>query len=191
MMTKNARFVGLIVGGLLLGSGVVNAATITLVGELGLTAQQVTSQLIAGGVSGTTALSFANDWVGFQVAPTTNTTVTVNALAGGYTNAQYEVTANSINSITSASVVVGPTAADNTALFQLLSAGTYYFLQLVSGTPTDGFGQSTYSLKVALSDGGNGGTTPLPGALVLFGTVLAGAGAFMRRRRDNGLALPV
>jgi hypothetical protein len=64
-----------------------------------------------------------------------------------------------------------------------LGAGTYYvevLFSLLSGSPP--------SLVTASASGvGPGGGlsgTPIPGALVLFGSVLAGAGLFMRRRRD-------
>jgi hypothetical protein len=90
----------------------------------------------------------------------------------------------------------GPTVASFTALespstitpFMFnLAAGTYFVELLWAGTTPFNAG------LVVLSGTPIGGLpilgTPLPGALVLFGSALAGAGLFMRRRRDDTQAL--
>jgi hypothetical protein len=61
--------------------------------------------------------------------------------------------------------------------------------QFVVLNPGQAFGSIVLSSSANAFEFANLTTTPLPGALVLFGSVLAGAGACMRRRRDR-LAVP-
>jgi hypothetical protein len=59
----------------------------------------------------------------------------------------------------------------------------FVFLSVVLSSKQNAF--EFADLQTIGPGGGIGGTTPLPGALVLFGTGLAGAGFLMRRRRDG------
>ena len=72
---------------------------------------------------------------------------------------------------------VGPGPGGDGELTVGITPGITYFLVL-TGTALSTFSSFTGSLTQGLAQN----ETPLPGALVLFGTVLAGAGAFMRRR---------
>ncbi len=59
----------------------------------------------------------------------------------------------------------------------------FVFLSVVLSSKQNAF--EFADLQTVGPGGGIEGTTPLPGALVLFGTGLAGAGLLMRRRRDR------
>jgi hypothetical protein len=67
-----------------------------------------------------------------------------------------------------------------TSISASLLSGVQYILTL-TGQALSGGGQ----WNVQISANGPGSTTPLPGALVLFGTALLGAGLFGSRRRSR------
>ena len=185
-MSKGARLLGCVAAAWLLGAGVGNAATITLIGSsgAGLTANQDDAQDVGGNVTSTSALAFLSDWVEFFIAPSTLTTVTVDVLANklglpSFPDEMFQVVASAPNG----PIVFAPTAALNIPTPILLSTGFDYFLELSSSTPT-GTGHSDFAL--AVPSGGNDSSTPLPGALVLFGTVFGAGGLLLRRRRNRG-----
>lgn len=167
-----------------------SAATINLVGSggSGLTAIQPFPYEIDGGVLSTAALSYTSDFVEFTVTPTAPTTTVVDVLANkagtaSFPNEFWQIVSGSLTG----SSVVGPTAVttgSNTPITATLIGGVDYFLELTSGTPVKGLGigNSQFSVSVA--------ATPIPGALVLFGSILAGAAGLVKRGRRQ-LALAV
>jgi len=197
MLSRRTRLLGCVAGALLFGTGAANAATITWVADqftgsvpLLTGSGQLTPQEIGGTVTAAGALSYLSDWVEFTVAPTTGTTVTVDVLANLTGAASFPNEFFRLTSVTTSGAVVlapvGVTTGSNTPVTTTLTGGVNYFLELTSRAPLVPPGNSSFNVTVPT---GAGGTTPLPGALVLFGTVLAGAGLFMRRRRDGGAAL--
>jgi hypothetical protein len=181
-MTKIARLMGCVAAAWLFGAGVGNAATITLgpFSGTGLVATQDDAQNIGGHVTSLSALVSLSDWVEFTIAPSTLTAVVVDVLNKPFTstpsfpNEFFQITVGS----TSGAVVFGPTAASDNPVTVTLTTGLSYFLELTSDSPS-GVGRSDFALSVP-SD------TPIPGALLLFGTVLGAGGLLMRRRRDGG-----
>jgi hypothetical protein len=130
-------------------------------------------------------------------------TVSVNVsppVAGrGIDNLTFTWLVNNVDTVTGAGVYQTTAVTDGsgaplqnlivTSFIQNAGQLLYYILE-VSGTALSS-PVSEYSFIMTGGQGGNQ-IVPLPGALVLFGTVLAGAGLFIRRRRrDCGSALPV
>jgi hypothetical protein len=184
--TKIARLMGCVAAAWLFGAGVGNAATITLgpFSGAGLTATQDDAQNIGGNVTSLSALAYLSDWIEFSIAPSTLSAVNVNVLNRPFTstpsfpNEFFQITVGS----TSGAVVFGPTAASGVPSVVSLSTGLNYFLELTSDAPP-GVGRSDFAVAVPE---GRDTTTPIPGALLLFGTVLGAGGLLMRRRRDGG-----
>jgi len=198
MFSKGAR-VGCVAGALLFGSGAVNAATLTYEGNAGFFGVLSSPTLINGIILGSAALDWTSNYLEFEVAPATTATVTVDVLAGGFPNETFRIVQASLldpespaappgTVIANTSLVPGPFPASNVGQQFVLSTGVDYFLELHSDKPAI-FGSADGSVSVLA--GGGLGTVPLPSALVLFGSVLAGVGLFMRRRRDGGKALAV
>jgi hypothetical protein len=185
-MSKGARLLGCMAAAWLLGAGVGNAAIITLgpFSGTGLSATQDDAQDVSGTVADFSALLFTSDWVEFTIAPSTLTTVTVDVLANkiglpSFPDEMFQIAALS----PVGPVVFGPTLALNIPTPVPLATGVSYFLELNSATPS-GKGHSDFALSVP--SGGNDLSTPIPGALVLFGTVFGAGGLLMRRRRNRG-----
>jgi hypothetical protein len=173
----------------------VNAATVTWMADNGITAGNITPQVITGSVSSITALSYASDWVEFVVNPSSLSAVTVDVLANfangpSYPNEFYQLLSGSVSGAT----VVGPTAVTNTPNFIGLSTGVLYFLELASGGPStidnlQTVGTSSLSIQVPTGDN-EIGPAPLPGALALFAGGLGLLGfAGLRRSRKTGRSL--
>jgi hypothetical protein len=167
-----------------------SAATVSLVGfgGAGLTAIQSFPFEIDGGVLSSKALSYTSDFVEFTVTPTTPTTTVVDVLANKAGTASFPKEFwRIVSGTTTGAVVVGPTGVttgSNTPITATLIGGIDYFLELTSGTPLagKGLGNSQFSVSVA--------ATPIPGALVLFGSILAGAAGLVKRgRRQSALAV--
>jgi len=76
----------------------------------------------------------------------------------------------------------GPSNGDAFSMFVHLATGTTYTLQLsasgVTGVDVT-TGNATFDVIANPAT-----VTPLPGTLILFGSVVAGAGAFVRRRKS-------
>ena len=161
-----------------------SAATITLVGfgGGGLSASQTFPFEIDGGVVSSSKLSYKTDFVEFTVTPTTATTSVVDVLDNAkghpsFPGETYRITSGSV----SGPIVDGPfpvTSSSNTPEVVTLTAGVDYFLDLNSGKPPLGVGNSQFTLSVVP-------TTPIPGSLVLFCSVLAGAGLLLKRSRQD------
>jgi len=198
-MSNVTRLLGCVAAVWLLGAGVGSASTISLdafslahSGSASLgTADQVDPQDITGTVNSHSALVYSKDWVEFHVTPSSGTSVSVDVLPkpGTISTPSFPseffklVSGATISGLgttaTGGTLVTGPTAvtsASATTLF--LTGGIEYFLELNSGTPS-GLGQSQFALS-----------TPLPGALVLFGSVLGLGGLLMRRRNKRDAVAP-
>jgi hypothetical protein len=195
MLSRSTRFLGCVAGALLFGSGAVNAATLILEGSVGLSSViDGTNTLIDADIKGSAALAYTSDYVEFEVAPSTIGTVTVDVLAGGYPSEMFRlVEASALHpedpgAPPNTVLAPGPLPPSNVPVPFALSSGVDYFLELTSLKPTK-LGAASASIEILT--GGGLGTVPLPGGLVLFGTVLVGGGLFMRRRRDGGRALAV
>jgi hypothetical protein len=168
-----------------------SAATITLVGfsGSGMFASQTFPFEIDGGVLSSSKLSYKTDFVEFTVSPTTATTSVVDVLNNAknhpsFPGETYRITSGS----PTGPIVDGPfpvTSSSNTPEVVTLTAGVDYFLELNSGKPPLGVGNSQFQLTVVP-------TTPIPGSLVLFCSVLAGAGLLLKRSwRDRQLPFAV
>ncbi len=174
----------------------VRAATVTVVTDANMSGA-TSGNPVVGVVDGTTGLggyAGAGDttptYLEFTVSPSsagTNTTVDVNT-GSGYPYVQFEVTQSS----PSGPAVIPLQYANNTAVAPISGffSGVDYFLQLFAPAPaTFGIAVTTVQLSGASPIGGL--ITPLPGTLILFGSVIAGAGLLMRRRRNGANALGV
>lgn len=192
MLKISSQLIGCAVGAFCLGFGVANATTVTevaLSSDMSLSGSNNTNPLFVTAFSGAalgTAPSTSTTWVAFTVSPSAPGDITVDNLGLNFPSEQFAVVTNPTNTLgtlTGGTSVVALTSADNLPHAGSFTSGVTYFLELFSGPPTTP-GLSSGEIKISIG----GITTPLPGALVLFGTVLAGAGAFMRRRRDGSTA---
>jgi hypothetical protein len=190
-MSKVTRLVGCVAATWLLGVGVASAASITLDGfSLAFTgtggnsnAFQIDTADIAGSVSSKSNLKYTTDWVEFHVTPTSVTSTTVDVLANpknslpSFAGETFQVTSGT----TTGPVAFGPTGVTNTPVPIALTGGVEYFLELNSTAVNGSIGQSQFQLAVA---------APLPGAMLLFGSVF-GVGGLLMRRRNKRAALAV
>jgi hypothetical protein len=184
-MTKVARLMGCVAAAWLFGAGIGNAATISFIAATGAATNAPAlsnPQNIAGTATGTVGLVFTTDTIEFSVTPNTGTATVVNVLndpgtgTPSFPNEFFRI----VRDTTGGAIVLAATAATNTAVVSNLVAGVNYFLEFNSDTPVGNTGLSTFHVQVPL--------VPLPGALVLFGTVLGAGGLLMRRRRDRAAA---
>jgi hypothetical protein len=68
-------------------------------------------------------------------------------------------------------------------MIQALAGPGFYDLVVTGTTESNG---GNYDLSVRASGGTDSSSTPIPGALVLFGTVFGAGSLLMRRRRNRG-----
>jgi hypothetical protein len=169
-----------------LGLSAANAATVTLVGSLGITAVQSGAANISGVVLGSpAALAYLSDYIEFTVAPTTFTTVSVNDLAGSFPNEMFQLAEGTAGG----TVVLAPQSVTNVTFGKsitiVLAAGVDYFLELLSGTPSP-VGNSSQAISVVASDN-DPAPTPLPGGLALLvgGLGVLGFAGFQKRRKTG------
>src|ERR1700722_6992802 len=132
-----------------------SAATVNLVstGGSGLTASQTFPYEIDGGVTSLAALSYTSDFVEFTVTPTTPTTTVVDVLANKKGNPSFPKEFwQIVSGTTTGAVVLGPTpvtTGSNTPVTATLTGGVDYFLELTSGKPMAGLGNSQFTVSVA------------------------------------------
>ena len=185
-MSKVA-YLGCVAAVSLFAAGAANASSITLDSVL-LTqtggssgASQTDTSDINGFVNSKSNLVYATDYIEFHVTPTSATDVNVNVLNNTHTNTPsfigetYRITQGTVGG----PVVLGPTTASNISTTVTLAGGVEYFLELNSTGVQKPIGQSDLALSVQ---------APLPGALLLFGSVF-GAGGLLMRRRNKRAAL--
>jgi hypothetical protein len=169
---------------LLLGTSISHADTINLLGsDLTFTgvapAQGVVGQVnpsfVAGTLQSTTAPSFLNDWVEFDVSPSTTGLVNVDVLNNpingfpSFTAEVFRITRDTIDGM----VVAGAFAANNNVDSVALHSGVNYFFELQASGVNGPIGQSNFQLT----------TTPLPAAFPLFAGGLGLVGWLARRRK--------
>ena len=189
-MSKVTRLVGCVAGAWLLGVGVASASSITLDAfDLAFTtptagssgASQTDTADISAFVNSKSNLVYTSDWIEFHVTPSTSAGMTVDVLNSpkngnpSFVNEDFRITSGS----KTGPIVFGPTLATNTLVPVTLTGGVEYFLELNSTGVNGAIGQTDVALSVA---------APLPGALLLFGSVF-GAGGLLMRRRNKGAAL--
>src|SRR5579862_7473556 len=185
-MSKVTYLVGCVATAFLFGVGAASASSITLDAvNLAVTgtgssssAAQVDTADISGSVNSKSNLRYATDYVELHVTPTTSTGVVVDVLNNTRTNTPsfigetYQIARGTVGGTD----VLGPTAVNNTSTSVTLTGGTEYFLELNSTGVQAPIGQSQFTLSVQ---------APLPGALLLFGSVFGAGGLLMRRRNKR------
>lgn len=206
MLRAGVNILGSVLGALLLSAGAANAAIVAI--NIG-----VLETLSAGNTyqanPGTLAIiedtnPFTNDYL-FQVPSdiTTETTVNVHTPQPPASDARvYDLLLAWLDGsgtplLGASSLLVtngtGGLTGDFVLSFILpavATPGTDYILR-VTGTvfdPTPGDPSGRYNFDLVVSEGGGPGDVPIPGAMLLFGSVFAGGMLIVRRRRATQTA---
>jgi hypothetical protein len=212
MFARYARVCGCVLGGLLWGIGAAGANVISMSpGTAAIGSNAASSDLGNLLVTGSIIFQDSGMAPGALGGGLGDIYTLTNALFGGYGG-------NTVTATISLPESAGTVIDNLTTYFYLgTTSGTLLNSVVVTngtgmdvGSGTNGAGVMTVAVApgllytlfvtgtVASASGGyvgsitptsNLGSTPLPGALVLFGTVFAGAGMFIRRRRASGLEL--
>lgn len=135
---------------------------------------------IIGSVEGTNALSYAADFLDFNVGsppPAVNGTVDVDVLFDDpWLGETWQL-------VGPGSTIIASGAPSNTPTPVVLIAGDAYSLQFASlGGPTNSYGENSFNIEVP---GGDAGAAPIPGTLALFGGGLGLLGLTGLRKRKS------
>jgi hypothetical protein len=174
----------------LLMMGSANAAMINLLGSdlsfTGVAPAQgtvgaVSSTLLAGTLQSSTAPSFLNDWVEFDVAPSTTGLVNVDVInnpRNGFPSFIGEVFRITRDTVNGTPITADFAANNHVDTVALLLSGVDYFFELRASGVNGPLGQSNFQIAV----------TPLPAALPLFAGGLGLMGWLSRRRKNRAAA---
>jgi hypothetical protein len=186
MMWKNLLKAVSVAGAMVLYTGAANAVTITSVGQDGTVVSGGSifnaGQAAAWGTASNSAYNPTMDYAGFTLSGAASVTYGVTpTLVMGAPGLMFEVgTSIGGDQISMLSGMCPGGICPENVVITIATApapGPFYISVISSNA-------GAASIGITLSSGP--GPVPVPGGLVLFGSVVAGAGAFLRRRRAAG-----